>query len=75
MLGQYRCGSLHAYDFKDYWLIHKDRWNPETHLWEHMVEDAPQWLAAAAVAGVLAGSALIGLLYRGRRNARRQAPV
>ena len=70
MLGQYRYGPFHAYDFGNYWLIHKDRWNPETHLWEHMVEDAPQWLAVAAVAGVLAGSAVSGFLLRGKRNAR-----
>jgi len=36
-----------------------------------MVEDAPQWLAVAAVAGVLAESAVSGFLLRGKRNARR----
>lgn len=54
MVGQYRCGLLHAYDFGDYWLIHKDRKNPETHPWEHLVEDAPHLLlAGAAIAGAV----------------------
>ncbi len=45
MLGQYRCRNLHAYDFGNYWVIHKDRRNPETHPIEHLIEDAPHWLA------------------------------
>ena len=49
MLGQYRCKNLHAYDFGSYWKIHKDRRNPETHPMEHLVEDAPQLLAAGVV--------------------------
>ena len=45
MIGQYRCGNLHAYEFGSHWLIHKDRRNPETHPVEHLIEDAPHWLA------------------------------
>ena len=54
MLGQHRWGLLHAYEFPDYWLIHKDEFNPETHPIEHLVKDAPFWglIAGLAVAGI-----------------------
>jgi len=76
MKGQYRYGTLHAYDFGDCWLIHKDRWNPETHLWEHMVEDAPHWLAvvaAAVVAPIVFGAVLFGYLSDIAREAQSTA--
>ena len=38
-VGQYRRGQFHAYDMKDYWLIHKDRFNPDTHPIEHIMFD------------------------------------
>jgi hypothetical protein len=49
-VGQYRRGLLHAYDMQHYWLIHKDHFNPETHPIEHLVVDAPHWLALGALA-------------------------
>jgi hypothetical protein len=49
-VGQYRRGLLHAYDMKTHWLIHKDHFNPETHPIEHLVADAPHWLALGAIA-------------------------
>ncbi|MFW9845464.1 MAG: hypothetical protein ACFFD6_01850 [Candidatus Thorarchaeota archaeon] len=56
MHGQYRCScmNLHAYDFGDYWEIHKDKHNPFTKPMEHLVEDAPNVLA------VIAGAVIIG---------------
>ena len=63
MLGQYRYGLLHAYDFGSYWLIHKDRYNPETHPLQHLLVDAPKWLAFAGfIGGIAAGSILISRL-------------
>ena len=59
MLGQYRRGLLHAYEFQNHWEIHKDEYNPETHPVEHLVHDAPHWLAAAGaivVGGLLAAA-------------------
>ena len=69
--GQYRCGTLHAYDSRDCWLIHKDRWNPETHPWKHLVEDAPHWLAAAAAvaAPIVFGAVLFSYLSDKAREA------
>ena len=59
MVGQYRCGLLHAYDFGSHWVIHKDKRNPETHPIEHLVEDASQWfLFGALAAGVIAGAVI-----------------
>ena len=49
ILGQYRCGLLHAYEFPHYWLIHKDEYNPETHPVEHLAKDAPHWGLIAAI--------------------------
>ena len=46
MFGQYRCGNLHAYEFESYWLIHKDRRNPETHPVEHFILDVPHRLVS-----------------------------
>ena len=61
MRGQYRCScmNLHAYDFGDYWEIHKDKNNPFTKPLEHLVEDAPNVLV------VVAGAAIVGALGLG----------
>jgi len=55
MLAQYRCScmNLHAYDFGKYWEIHKDKNNPFTKPVEHLVEDAPNVLAAVTGAVVI----------------------
>ena len=59
MRGQYRCScmNLHAYDFGDHWEIHKDKNNPFTKPFHHLVEDAPNVLVAivGAVAIGIAG--------------------
>ena len=66
MKGQYRCScmALHAYDFGDHWVIHKDKRNPHTHPVEHLVEDAPHVLGAMIGVGALAAGALAYQLFR-----------
>lgn len=68
MRGQYRCAcmALHAYDFGDHWVIHKDRRNPHTHPAEHLVEDAPHVLGAMIGVGALAAGALAYHLLKKR---------
>jgi len=38
-VGQYRRRLLHAYDMKDHWLIHKDKYDPDTNPIEHLIHD------------------------------------
>ncbi len=49
---QLRRGNLHAIDYGDACEIHMDRWNPETHPWEHLRDDAPHLLALMLVGGI-----------------------
>lgn len=66
MIGQYRCENLHAYDFGDHWLIHKDKRNPLTHPVEHLVEDAPHVLGAMVGAGLIAAGAAVALYKKSK---------
>jgi hypothetical protein len=68
MVAQYRCKNLHAYDFGEYWLIHKDKRNPLTHPVEHLVEDAPHVLGAMVGAGLFATGAAIALFKRSKKK-------
>ena len=43
MLEQYRYLIYTTYDFGYAIRIHKDNWNPETHLLQHLREDSPYW--------------------------------
>lgn len=74
MRAQYRCPcmNLHAYDFGDYWEIHKDKNNPFSRPLEHLVEDAPNVLVAAAGA-LIVGAVGIGYLVSKRSKQERES--
>ena len=58
-VGHYRRGLIHVLDMQEHWLIHKDHFNPETHLIQHLVSNAPHWLVLGAIiAGGLVSLAL-----------------
>lgn len=70
MLAQYRCAcmNLHAYDFGDYWEIHRDKQNPVTHPIEHLVEDAPRVLGAIVGVGAIVAGAAVYQLFKSRKK-------
>ncbi|MDF1539403.1 MAG: hypothetical protein P1Q69_10935 [Candidatus Thorarchaeota archaeon] len=61
---QLRHDKFHAVDYGELCEIHWDKWNPETHPWEHLRDDAPHWLAAIVIGGIAGGGLAINWLIK-----------
>jgi hypothetical protein len=53
---QLRKGNFHAHDYGEYCDVHRDRWNPETHPVEHLIDDAPHILIGSLLCGAVLGT-------------------
>lgn len=59
---QYRYGKLHIRDYDTHYTVHMDRVDPLTNPLGHLLVDAPEYLAGAAVA-VIVGRRVGGAVY------------
>jgi hypothetical protein len=64
---QYRYGDLHIRDYGGYYSVHTDKVNPLSDPLGHLLVDAPEYLAAAAVASIV-GKRLGTTIYNTRKR-------
>ncbi len=63
--------GLHVKEYDDYYLIHRDRWDPSIDPLRHIIEDSPQWLPILGIGGILAAisvGALVDTLAKALRK-------
>jgi hypothetical protein len=64
---QYRYGRLHIRDYDTHYTVHMDRVDPMTNPLGHLLVDAPEYLAGAAVA-VIVGRRVGSAVYNKRKK-------